>query len=319
TIDSPRANTTSHFRIFKVQLRYIIKRIQYCPKTVTENTLEKCIHHSFNIAPNTTFTLIDEDNMIFALKPIDYDNEIIFKLIVNPVPIPESNNSTPPPRPRHSWKYYGKMLLIAIFTYQTGIIMGILANEYGLFSAVAKPGPHATRNLVIKNISIDEPAIILEWIEGTSEYKLLLPVEKFTEEYVPLNVNYKIEIDTNNLKALQCLPNNDHQQTVSLSSNDLEKQLLRIIDSIQIKQNFGIHEQNLPRDEIIHDLYSPDDATSISLQQILIDSVDISARAFHRYRCKHMSIKGDDKNQLDSIQGLDLQFEGNESITNDEQ
>ncbi|CAF1473801.1 unnamed protein product [Adineta steineri] len=132
---------------------------------------------------------------------------------------------------------------------------------------------------------IDQPAIILEWIEGTSKYKLLLPVEKFSEEYLPLNVNYKIEIDTNNLKALQCLPNNDHQQTVSLSSNDLEKQLLRIIDSIQIKQNFGIHEQNLPRDEIIHHLYSPDDATSISLQQILIDSIDISARAFHRYRC----------------------------------
>ncbi|UJR38564.1 hypothetical protein I4U23_031230 [Adineta vaga] len=225
-------------------------------------------------------------------------------------------------------------------------------------------------------LSIYQPAIVLEWVEGISEYQLSIPMEHCSEEYSPLNES-QIHIDSNSLKALQwsldllkenlilsyliSLPNTDHEQlsikedfqmklsindekycqlfsindsdfhqTLSLSSNDIKQQLLTIIDSIQIKQNFGIDEQNqshqwslkdfkiliqnLSPEEILSYLYSPEDGTSISLQQILIESDEISARAFRRYRCKHMSIKNDENQQLDSLQGLELQFHGNEQI-----
>ncbi|CAF1259763.1 unnamed protein product [Adineta ricciae] len=230
--------------------------------------------------------------------------------------------------------------------------------------------------IIDTKLSCDQEAIILEWIEGTSEYQLSLPVEKPTEEYSPQN-DKQIEIDSKNLKALHwsldllkenlilsyliSLPSNDREQlsipedlqvklsiddeknlqifslndsifcqTISLSSNDLKQQLLTIIDSIQMKQNFGIDEQNsicqwslndlkifiqnLSPNEILHHLYSPEDATSISLEQILIESDEISARAFRRYRCKHMSIKSEEKQQFDSTESSHLEFKGNETI-----
>ena len=72
--------------------------------------------------------------------------------------------------------------------------------------------------------------------------------------------------------------------------------------------------QNLSPNEILHHLYSPEDATSISLEQILIESDEISARAFRRYRCKHMSIKNEEKQQFDSTESSHLEFKGNETI-----
>ncbi|CAF0868442.1 unnamed protein product [Adineta ricciae] len=230
--------------------------------------------------------------------------------------------------------------------------------------------------IIDTKLSCDQEAIILEWVEGTSEYQLSLPVEKLAEEYSPQN-DKQVEIDSKNLKALHwsldllkenlilsyliSLPSNDREQlsipedlqvklsiddeknlqifslndsifcqTISLSSNDLKQQLLTIIDSIQMKQNFGIDEQNsicqwslndlkifiqnLSPNEILHHLYSPEDATSISLEQILIESDEISARAFRRYRCKHMSIKSEEKQQFDSTQSSHLEFKGNETI-----
>jgi hypothetical protein len=88
----------------------------------------------------------------------------------------------------------------------------------------------------------------------------------------------------------------------------------------QIKSNqYSLNElqtiiQNISPEEFLCLIYSPIDAKSIELQQLLIESDDISARALRRYRCKHISIKTDEKYQLDSEQGLQLQFKGNELI-----
>jgi hypothetical protein len=77
--------------------------------------------------------------------------------------------------------------------------------------------------------------------------------------------------------------------------------------------------QNISPIEFFHLLYSPIDAKPIELEQLLIESDEGSARAFRRYRCKHMSIKNDQTDQLDSQQTFNLQFNGNESIAIGEQ
>ncbi|CAF1048697.1 unnamed protein product [Adineta steineri] len=167
-------------------------------------------------------------------------------------------------------------------------------------------------------------------------YLLSLPNNLIEQLSIPDKFNLKLSIDEdNNKQQLFSIIDLSFKQTISYSSNDIKQQLLTIIDLIQIKQNFGYDEknllnqwslhdfkilvQNLSPEEIINYLYSPEDVQPISYQQILIDSDEISARAFRRYRCKHMSIKVDDKDQLDSSQGLNLLFKGNEQIAIGEQ
>ncbi|CAF3829330.1 unnamed protein product [Rotaria magnacalcarata] len=140
----------------------------------------------------------------------------------------------------------------------------------------------------------------------------------------------KLSVDDENYKQLFSLIDFSFKQTLSISSNDIKDQLLTIIDSFEIEHNFGHDDQeqfyqwslkdlkiiilNLSPIEILNLIYSPIDVKQILLENLLIDSDEISARAFRRYRCKHMSIKNDDKDQLDSLEGLKLQFKGNEQI-----
>jgi hypothetical protein len=141
--------------------------------------------------------------------------------------------------------------------------------------------------------------------------------------------------DENHKQQIFSLIDLSFKQKLSVSSNDIKQQLLSIIDFIQIKQNFGCDDQllfnqwslkdfqniifNLSPIEIINFIYSPDDAKQILLEQLLIESDEISARALRRYRCKHFSLKNDEKDQLDSEQGFHLQFKGNEQIAIGEQ
>ena len=168
-----------------------------------------------------------------------------------------------------------------------------------------------------------------------NNYLISFP-ENFQNHYsIPDIFNLNLSIDDENNNQLYSLNDILSKQTISLSSNDIKQQLLSIIDLIEIKQNFGCDDQllfqqfylkdfqnlifNLSPEEILNYIYSPNDAKQILLENLLIESDEISARAFRRYRCKHISIKTDDKDQLDSQQGLNLQFKGNESIAIGEQ
>ncbi|CAF0805567.1 unnamed protein product [Rotaria sordida] len=161
-------------------------------------------------------------------------------------------------------------------------------------------------------------------------YLISLP-DNFDKQYsLPDKFHLKLSIDDENSKQLFSLIDLSFKQTLSISSDDIKQQLLSIIDSFNIKQNFGNDDQflfyqwslqdlkitilNLSPLEIINLIYSPIDAKQILLEHLLIESDEVSARAFRRYRCKHMSIKTDEKLQLDSLEGLNLQFKGNEQI-----
>ncbi|CAF0871791.1 unnamed protein product [Rotaria sp. Silwood1] len=161
-------------------------------------------------------------------------------------------------------------------------------------------------------------------------YLISLPDSLDKQYSLPDKFHLKLSIDDDNYKQLFSLIDFSFKQTLSISSDDIKQQLLSIIDSFDIKQNFGNGDQslfyqwslqelktiilNLSPSEIINLVYSPIDAKQVLLEHLLIDSDEVSARAFRRYRCKHMSIKNDDKHQLDSLEGLNLQFKGNEQI-----
>ncbi|CAF3014200.1 unnamed protein product [Rotaria sp. Silwood2] len=161
-------------------------------------------------------------------------------------------------------------------------------------------------------------------------YLLSLPDNIDKQYSLPDKFHLRLSIDDENCKQLFSLIDFSFKQTLSISSDDIKQQLLSIIDSFDIKQNFGNDDQslfyqwslqdlktiilNLSPLEIINLIYSPIDAKQVLLEHLLIDSDEVSARAFRRYRCKHMSIKNDDKHQLDSLEGLNLQFKGNEQI-----
>lgn len=161
-------------------------------------------------------------------------------------------------------------------------------------------------------------------------YLISLPNNLHEQLSLPDKFHLKLSIDEDNNDQLFSLTDCSFNQTISYSSNDIKQQLLSIVDSFQIKQNFGNDDQkqfsqwsledfkiilqNLSPEEILNYLYSPEDVQPISFEQILIDSDEISARAFRRYRCKHMSIKSDEKDQLDSSEGINLLFKGNEQI-----
>jgi hypothetical protein len=145
----------------------------------------------------------------------------------------------------------------------------------------------------------------------------------------------KLSIDEENNKQFFSIIDYSFKQIISLSSNDIKEQLLTIIDSIKIKQNFGNEDQiliyqwslkelkniilNISPKEFIHFLYSPNDVKPIQFTNLIIDSDEGSARAFRRHRCKYMSIKNDEIDQLDCQQGLNLEFKGNELIAIGEQ
>lgn len=161
-------------------------------------------------------------------------------------------------------------------------------------------------------------------------FLISLPENKVQQLSLPgqfhLNFSTNDEINHQLFSTNDCL----FKQTLSLSTDDIKQQLLSIIDSIERKQNFGNGDQlkfyqwsleelkitilNISPEEVLKILYSPDDAKPIELEQLLIESDEISARAFRRYRCKHMSIKTNETDQLDSEQAEDLKFKGNETI-----
>ncbi|CAF3597111.1 unnamed protein product [Rotaria socialis] len=161
-------------------------------------------------------------------------------------------------------------------------------------------------------------------------YLISLPENEYKQYSLPDQFHLKLSVDDENYKQLFSLIDFSFKQTLSISSNDIKDQLLTIIDSFEIEHNFGHDDQeqsyqwslkdlkiiilNLSPIEILNLIYSPTDVKQILLENLLIDSDEISARAFRRYRCKHMSIKNDDKDQLDSLEGLKLQFKGNEQI-----
>jgi hypothetical protein len=161
-------------------------------------------------------------------------------------------------------------------------------------------------------------------------YLLSLPNTAHEQLSLPDKFHLKLSIDEDNNDQLFTLTDCSFNQTISYSSNDIKQQLLSIVDSFEIKQNFGNDDrkefsqwsledfkiiiQNLSPQEILNFLYSPEDVKPISFEQLLIDSDEISARAFRRYRCKHMSIKSDEKDQLDSSEGINVLFKGNEQI-----
>lgn len=166
-------------------------------------------------------------------------------------------------------------------------------------------------------------------------YVISLPEYKSEQYSFPDKFNLKLSIDDQYSKQLFSLIDLSFKQTLSISTNDIKNQLLSLIDSFEIKQYFGNDDSydndlfkyqkyslenlkfillNLSPTEILNLIYSPIDVKQISFENILIESDEISARALRRYRCKHMSIKYDDKDQLDSLDGLKLEFKGNELI-----
>jgi hypothetical protein len=123
------------------------------------------------------------------------------------------------------------------------------------------------------------------------------------------------------------LPNGSSVVQLSLPSNDIAQRILSIVDVLQRGQQFG-QDENIsplrlcPMDtrrvsislspvELEQYLYSPADGTPVRLEDLLIESDEISRRAFRRYRCKHMSLKSDERNQVNCEHGTSLAFDRN--------
>ena len=148
---------------------------------------------------------------------------------------------------------------------------------------------------------------------------------------VPDTFHLRLSLEDLSAEPIFALTDPLFAQTFSLSSNDLKGQLLSLVDVLEKKQNFGRADDDrdeftrfspltllgilptLSPSEILRCLYSPDDVKAILVEHLLVDSDEISARAFRRFRCKHMSIRGDENDQLDSREHLSLLFRGNES------
>jgi len=194
------------------------------------------------------------------------------------------------------------------------------------------------------NIKIDCSTLIsLKWsLEILKEnvinsYLISLPNNDHNELSIPDIFHLKLSIDelNNNNKQFYSIIDYSFKQIISLSSNDIKDQLLTIIDSIKIKQNFGNEDKilisqwslneikniifNISPKEFINLLYSPNDVKPIEFTNLFIDSDEGSARAFRRHRCKYISIKNDQLDILDYQQGSNLQFKGNELIAIGEQ
>ena len=162
-------------------------------------------------------------------------------------------------------------------------------------------------------------------------YLLSLPNQHNSHQYSisePFHLN--ISIDDQNSEEYSISIDTNFQQRLSISTNDIKEQILSLIDSIELKQNFGNDQQmsliqwsleelkvmvvNLSPIEIIQCLYSPLDGKDVAFEKIFIESDEGNARALRRYRCKHFSIKSNEIYQLDSQNHSQLSFKGNESI-----
>ncbi|CAF1006144.1 unnamed protein product [Adineta ricciae] len=110
-MQSPLPQPSTNFRILKVIHGSRLQRFKYCPKATTSSDLSKHIREVFGIAANQTFTLVGEDNSTFVLTPVDFDTNEIFRLQIGPGNPVLSSVPTPPMHAKHSWKYYGKILL----------------------------------------------------------------------------------------------------------------------------------------------------------------------------------------------------------------
>ncbi|UJR34384.1 hypothetical protein I4U23_021792 [Adineta vaga] len=158
TTDPPRTQSSNNFLLLKVMYGSRLVKFRCYQRATTSNDLSTYIREAFDIPANRTFRLIGEDNTVFILTPIDFDDDEIFRLEIDPPKSVLSNTPTPPMQARHSWKYYGKLLLMAIFACQNGILIGILSAEFGLFSSLSTSGTSNTRfgdefqhTLVVKN------------------------------------------------------------------------------------------------------------------------------------------------------------------------
>ncbi|CAF4721020.1 unnamed protein product [Rotaria sp. Silwood2] len=75
---------SNNFRILKVRYGNRVERCKYCANATSSNDLEKWVRETFGITNNTIFRLRGEDGVVFILAPIDFENDEIFRLEIDP-------------------------------------------------------------------------------------------------------------------------------------------------------------------------------------------------------------------------------------------